>query len=680
MGIAVFLLGALCGVVRAQDQAPAASLAAGEKPLHDPEGILNLDIEQLAKVNLQTPAMSQEVTSVSRQESTVGRSAAAVYVITSEMIHRSACNSVPDLLRLVPGLDVAQVDAHTWAITSRGFNDRYANKLQVLIDGRTVYWPVFAGVYWDMQDLLLEDIDRIEVIRGPGATMWGANAVNGVINIITKKAKDTQGGLVTYGGGTEDLALGGARVGGVINDDLHWRIYGKHTEHAPGWSEIGINDDWRQGRGGFRADWEPDRDKSNLITFQGDYFQGTAGQSALDVMPSPPYTTPAPDWVDSGGNLLGRWTHVYDEDSDWKLQTYFDNQRIAAPNSLQNVNTFDVEFQDRFPLAQRHEVIWGADYRQIRDELLFNGFMLNYTPPERTTTLFSMFVQDEITLVEDRLTFTVGSKFERNDYTGFEYQPSGRLLYTPDKKHSFWGAISRAVRTPSRFDQDGYLTTPPTAIPVPPDQYFTRLNGSPGYGSEHLMAYELGYRAQPAERFAYDIALYYNVYDDLQVGVPGGAYFDAYGNYLVPYTSANGARANGYGAEILGEWTFTERWRFSTSYTVEYMQWEYDPMVIPVYMGTDPRNQVKAMSSWDLGSHWQFDAIMRYVDTLPDIAVPAYLTMDLRLAWLPNKRLEFAVIGRNLLQNHHPEFDTNLLPGRVTQVERSVFGKITWRY
>jgi iron complex outermembrane recepter protein len=684
------LIGIAEGVSLAQEGAEAGQNAppTTSQP-RNVNDILNLDIEQLGKVDVRAPQMNIEVTSVTKQESTVGHSAAAIYVITSEMIHRSEANNIPDLLRMVPGLEVAQIDAHTWAITSRGFNNRYGDKLLVLIDGRTVYSPITSGVYWDVQDVLLEDIERIEVIRGPGSTVWGSNAVNGVINIITKRAKDTQGALVTYGGGAgQDNALGGFHYGSTVGEDLHYRIYGKHKEEAPGFNPTGpADDDWRQGRAGFRADWEPDRDKSNLMTVQGDCYVGRNGVSGAAALPNDPWQTALlEDESVSGNNVLARWTHKYSDESDWSIQTYFDQAQRGFSSYKQNVNTFDVEFQHRFPLemARHHEIIWGADHRQIHDEEACDDFSVNFTPAQRSTSLFSMFVQDEIELVDDRLFFTVGSKFEHNDYSGFEFQPSGRILYTPDKKHSFWGAISRAVRTPSRGDQDVYYTFLPESLPPETgfDRYFPRMQGNPNARSENLVAYEIGYRAQPVEQFAYDITLFYNAYESLVSLVPGGEYVDDYGNLIVPFDMRNTARGQTYGVELSGEQKVSEHWRLSASYSYLHMQLHAaeggEPNMSP---GASPCNQVKASSSWDLGDHWQFDMSWRYVDALLSLEVPSYITMDLRLAYQPNKHLEFAVIGRNLLDDHHLEFrEVPPIYFYGTEVQRSVYGKVTYRY
>ncbi|NQT41038.1 MAG: TonB-dependent receptor, partial [Planctomycetes bacterium] len=450
--------------------------------------ILDMDLDQLAATDVVVSALDVEVTSVSKQESTVGRSPAAIFVITQEMIRRSGVTSVPEALRMAPGLEVARISSHSWAITARGFNnDRYANKLLVLIDGRTVYTPQFSGVYWDVQDLLLEDVERIEVIRGPGGTLWGANAVNGVINILTKKAKDTQGLLVTAGGGTEDSAITGIRYGGKVGDGLNWRVYGKFFERDGSFPVAGnypansgmdsAHDDWRVGRGGFRLDWELDPCRRDVITVQGDYYGGTESKIRQITTRDPPdYTEFLNQRIDlAGANVLTRWTHAVNKESDLALQFYYDRTFRDTGISQSEINTLDIDFQHRFPLARRHRVIWGAEYRQVHDDLVPFAFGIDFVPHERTTQVFSMFVQDEITLVDERLFLTVGSKFENNTYSDFEYQPSARVLYTPTPRQAAWAAASRAVRTPARFDHDGQVVL--FRMPFPPPPHYWMIQG-----------------------------------------------------------------------------------------------------------------------------------------------------------------------------------------------------------
>ncbi len=658
-----------------------------------------MDIDQLGKVDVLTPSLNLEVTSVERQESTVGRSPAAIFVVTKEMIRRSGVNTIPDVLRLVPGLHVAQVDSYSWVVSARGFGGPYSDKLLVLVDGRTVYSPIFAGVYWDVQDMLLEDIERIEVIRGPGGTLWGANAVNGVINIITKKAKDTQGTLITYGGGSQDRAFGGARYGDKIGEDIYYRVYVKHFDRAGNYAPKqddpgmvpGYYDACQQFRFGFRSEWEPNQ--CNTLTVQGDIYGGEEGFYNCVTKPRTPQSPDGNlDVVGSddiaGGNVLARWKHTITDDSDWHLQTYYDRTQRNHPPiwDRQGVSTFDVEFQHRFPLGQRHSIIWGADFRQIHDEEVADNWSIGFDPPKLTTDMFAMFVQDDMTLVEDKLFFTIGSKFEHNDYSGFEYQPSVRLLYAIDKKRSLWGAISRAVRTPSRFDQYGEITA---IVGHLPSGVYQRIQGNQLFQAEDLIAYELGYRAQPNPKFSYDLALFYNHYDNLSALVQGTPYFDPdYPlNYIIPLEVVNAAKANTYGAELAVQYAVSKWWKLSGSYTYLQIDGEAAPGVIPslwTEFTNSPRNQADLISSWDLGSHWQLDTIFRYVDSLPaalsEGAVPDYTTMDLRLAWQPTKRFEFTVVGRNLLQSRHLEFRSSIHTTVWTEVSRGVFGKITYRY
>ncbi|MHB1036924.1 MAG: TonB-dependent receptor plug domain-containing protein [Pirellulales bacterium] len=643
--------------------------------------ILDLDVEQLAKTDVVVPSMDLEVTSVSKQESTVGRSPTAVFVITQDMIRRSGAKCIPEALRMSPGLEVAQISSNTWAITCRGFNGRYANKLLVLMDGRTLYNSTYSGVYWDTQDTLMEDIERIEVIRGPGGTLWGANAVNGVINIITKSAKETHGGYLMSGGGTAERLTHGVRYGGQIGEAFHYRAYAKQFELAPGFVPgEDAHDDTRQGRFGFRTDWDLDPEKCNNLTVQGDFYEGESGFEDRFLRPVlSSYRVPyvADDHV-RGQNVLTRWTHTYDEDNDWTLQMYFDRYERNNPGLLQAANALDVDYQYRFPLTERQKIIWGLEYRHIHDHLLGpDPFTLQFNPPQRSTDTASAFVQDEIMLVEDRLSFTAGSKFESNDYTGFEYQPTGRLLWTPDRKHSAWGAISRAVRTPSRLD-DGLVSA---ATPV--SGAFPRILGNPGFESEDLVAYELGYRVQATERFSWDLAMFYNVYDHLRSltwGTPFAEFSPLPPHLIVPVTLTNNGSGETYGVEWSANWAVTDWWRLSGAYTFLRMQIHTDP-VLEEEQGMSPRNQVYLRSSWDLSRDVEFDLMTRYVDNLPEAGVRGYISIDARLGWRPWTNLELAVVGQNLLESHHREFSHDIASSmQVTEVDRGVYGTATWRF
>ena len=448
MSSASSLTRALCAIALALPL--HAGLASAEEREED---LTTLGLEEL---------MNIEVTSVSKKLEKRSGAAAALYVITEEDIRRSGATSIPEALRLVPGVEVSRIDSNKWAIGVRGFGSRLARSMLVLIDGRSVYTPLFAGTYWEVQDTLLEDIDRIEVIRGPGGTLWGANAVNGVINIITKHSRDTQGLLATAGGGTEERAFGSARYGGTLGETFTYRLYGKYFDRDGGFVPRGDDyDAWSMSRGGFRTDWA--MGPQDTLKVQGDLYDGDAGQHAVITRFRPPFTQVVEDDATlSGANLLGRWRHEVSDRSDLALQAYYDNTYRREPSFRERRNTFDLDFQHRFGIPWRQEIIWGLGYRLTADN---TGSVptIVFRPRDRSDDLYSLFAQDEVTVIEDKLRLIVGSKFEHNDYSGFEFQPSGRLVWTPAGSHVVWGSISRAVRTPSRLDHDLELTAPPIA-------------------------------------------------------------------------------------------------------------------------------------------------------------------------------------------------------------------------
>ena len=415
----------------ADPAAPAAANGSGNAT----NALLNMDLDQLSRTDVKVPAMDVAVTSVTREVSTIGHSAAAIFVITPEMIRRSGARNIPEALRLAPGLDVAQINGSEWAISSRGFNSRFANKLLVLIDGRTVYTPSFAGVNWAVQNVMLEDVERIEVIRGPGATVWGANAVNGVISIITKSAKDTHGVLATGGGGTFERGFGSLRVGGQTETGVSYRAYGMYSDQGPTWAPYGAYDATQLGQGGFRLDWTTGREKADKITFQGDYYNGNAQNAVIEpVFSAPPFEQMIKTTLPmEGGNLLTRWTHTVDEDSDYSLQFYYDRLGYSIPTLALGQDTFDLDFTDRFALTSRQKIVWGGGYR-FTGESFENTPDVSIEPSSVRLNLFSAFVQDEIAVIPEKLMFTPGCKLEHNDFTGFECQPSLRLLYMIDKK------------------------------------------------------------------------------------------------------------------------------------------------------------------------------------------------------------------------------------------------------
>ena len=498
--------------------------------------------------------MNIEITSVGKKSQHLSQSAAAAFVISQDDIRRSGATNIPDALRMAPGVQVARIDSNKWAVSARGFNGRFAKNLLVLIDGRSVYSPSFSGVYWDMQDVMLEDVERIEVIRGPGATLWGSNAVNGVINIITKSAADTQGGRISLGAGTIEKGFGSARYGAKLGDgETYARAYGKGFGRSSFNTSDGRNsgDSWDRGQGGFRIDHQLGDDSST--TLQGDAYAGNVNQRINQPSLSPPgmvYTNDAGRI--SGFNLLGRWRKSLALDSEISVQAYYDHTYKKESFGVQERNTYDLELQHRFGFADWHDVIWGLGYRLNQDQIS-SPFQLDFGSPRQDRQLFSAFIQDEMTLLEDQLKLTLGSKFEHNEFTGFEGQPNLRLSWTPNDEHSFWGAISRAVRIPSRGESDARIFS----LIIPPSQQTSNfpvalyVDGNRQFRAEELLAYELGYRFMPSPRFSADLALFYNMYDGLRDGTEGQPNIDfASGLITIDSRLTNKVKGESYGAEL----------------------------------------------------------------------------------------------------------------------------------
>jgi iron complex outermembrane receptor protein len=596
--------------------------------------------------------MNQEVTMVSRKPEPLSESPSAIQVIRGEDIRRSGALTLAQALRLAPNLQVAQQNAHDWAITSRGFNgaplsnNSLANKLLVMIDGRSVYTPLFGGVFWDAQQVLLEDIDRIEVVSGPGASLWGDNAVNGVINVVTKSAKDTQGLFLSGGAGSFMQDMGAVRYGGKAGTNFFYRVYVQRFDHKSTKIQgLDQRDDWEMSQGGFRMDYYPGT--ADTLTFQSDFYETFEGRPRETEL--------------NGENVLGRWTHTISQDNELSLQTYFDRtwREFPTQNFAEELITYDVDFQHRFPLGSRQAIIWGADYRQYEDKVR-NAEAISFDPEHRTLQLFSGFIQDEISVVADVLKLTLGTKLEHNDYSGLEVQPTGRLTWMLTKRQTIWGAISRAARSPTRFDSDIK-----TAL-------LGRANRD--FDSEKVVAYELGYRVRPHETLSLSFAAFYNTYEDFRsvnhnATPPPLLYF------------ANDQEADSYGFEISGDYRPWEWWRMRGGYSfVETDVHATGSNVLPesqMLESIDPHHQVTLQSIMTLPHDVQFDLVGRYVSslpatTLPTQGVPDYITFDARLAW-SYKNVEFALIGQNLAQPAHREFGSRDIP-------RSVFGKVTFRF
>jgi iron complex outermembrane receptor protein len=641
---------------------------------------LNLDmkLDDLVRQDVVIPpAMSTVVTTVDRRESTVGRSPAAIFVITPEMIKRSGVRSIPEALRMAPGLDVAKLDSSTCAISARGFNNAYANKLLVQIDGRIVYNATFGGVYWDMQDVVLEDVERIEVIRGPGTTAWGSNAVNGVINIITKKSSDTQGAFVQSGGGNQERNFNTLRYGGRTSEDLTWRAYGQQFERNSGWSDTGIGDAWRSQRTGFRMDYTPT--KEDTLTVQGDLFNGYAGQQSVIAVPVFPYESTINDRAHfDGGNVLLRYGHVIDDETNWQFQSYFDRYQQNTAPFAETRNAYDIDLQYQFSPLESHQIITGANYRNSPNQTR-GDFSFNLTPDDFTTQWASVFAQDTMAIVDDRLYFTLGTRLEYNTFGKFQVEPTARLLLAPNDRQSVWAAVSRAVRNPMRTEAQSVVRSNVVGPGVP---LFSQIDGNPNVDPENLMAYEIGYRAAPDDFFSWDIAGFINDYRKLVgLGAPGAPILIPPDLMLIPSLIENNTSAVSYGFETTATYQMNERWRLFGSYSLfEINVRAPTPLAEAAIEGSSPHNQIYIRSSWDLASNTQFDLIGRYVDRLTALDVPKYIEMDARLSWQITKTMEASFVGQNLLNNHHFEFDDALGGLSPTAVRRGWYAMLSWTY
>jgi iron complex outermembrane receptor protein len=662
---------------------------AGPVP-SEPSDLTEMSLEAL---------MDIDVTSVSKKSQKLANAAAAVFVITQEDIRRSGVTTIADALRLAPGVQVARLDSNKWAVSIRGFNGRYANKLLVLMDGRSLYTPFFSGVYWEVQDTPLEDIERIEVIRGPGAALWGANAVNGVINITTKQADSTLGGLVSAGGGTRERGFGTARYGLSLGDATDVRLYAKYNNRDNGVDAVGnaTHDAWNITRGGLRLDSHPTG--ADQFTLQGDYYDGKLDETYNLFLPPafiPPTVVDATSGV-SGGNIISRWQRTMSEKSSLSLQVYFDHYERQMAISAEKRNSFDLEFQHRFALGSFQDVIWGIGYRYSQDEFDDN-FTASFTPPSRDEHLYSAFLHDEIMLVPERLALILGSRFERKDYTGFEVQPNGRLLWTPTPRQTVWAAVSRAVRTPSRAEQtiryrqgaalvDTGLQPPaPQQIPV-----VATITGSRDFKSEEVLAYELGYRSEPHPRVSFDIAAFYNVYQHLRTLSTGPLIPPSASQPFatLPALTSNDMHAHAVGVELSSTWKPYDWWRLQATYSYLNIAAHLDsadPSIFNVTergnaSGDSPHHQFSVRSGFDMGRQVTLDLWLRGVDRLTFVdltSIPGYITLDTRLAWKPLTNLEIALVGQNLLHEHNQEFFPELINTVPSQVERGVYGKVTW--
>ena len=635
-----------------------------------------------------------EITSVSRRAQPISEAAAAVFVITNEDLRRSGATTIPEALRMAPGIQVAQLDSNKWSVTARGFSGRFANKLLVLIDGRTVYTPGFSGVYWEQLDVMMKDVERIEVIRGPGATLWGANAVNGVINIITKASTDTRNGYASVGMGTEERVTGELRYGSELSSETQGRAYIKYAEKDELITDSGADgaDAWDIGQGGFRLDSE--RLSGDRFSLQGDLYRGEYDQHLkVPALTPPTYTDTYYDTAEgTGWNLLGRWERPLSLSSELALQVYYDHfQRQERAVFSQEYDTFDIDFQHSSNPTNGHNLIWGLGYRAIQAEIDPTDIVTSNVDT-LTTELWSGFIQDEIELIENRLRLTLGSKFEQNDFTGFEYQPNLRLLWQLEEQKVLWAAISRAVRTPSIGE---YYLGMDTLV-IPPSPPYSPLpilvvsQGHSNFESEKLIAYELGFRAQPESTLSLDAALFWNEYDNLRTVESSEPYLSEDHTYLIleaPFD--NKAHGSIYGLELSADWLWQEGWRLAIAYSFAKANLESDTGSVDttnIAFGDNlPGHQLSLRSMKNINADVDLDVWVRYVDESTVLSslslgqvktIDAYWDLDVRLAWRPAKGIELSLVGQNLLQDSRLEGTTEVLTVDHNEVQRGVYGTL----
>lgn len=637
-----------------------------------PKGLGDMSIEDL---------MNIEVTSVSRKPQQLSRITSAISVITQDDIRHSGATNIPDLLRMVPGLDVAQINGSAWEISSRGLNSQFANKLLVLIDGRTVYSPLFAGVYWDIPDVPMEDIERIEVIRGPGATVWGANAVNGVINIITKSATETQGGLLTAGGGTYEPGFGVVQYGGKLSQPTSYRVFTKGFDYYsfPSFSGQGGHDGWNLLHGGFRID--SNLTKQDSLTVQGDLYEGREGEVVNLAELTPPFNeTVAVSTNVSGGDVLGRWNHIFSPHSDTSLQFFFDRAARDAIIAGETVSTVDVDFQHHIGWGSRQDFVWGAGYRLFSYNTTPN-VDLSFTPTFANRQVVSMFVQDEIALIPHCIYFTMGTKVEHNDFTGFEFEPSARINWSLTGNHMLWAGYSRAVRTPSPTDIGIRINI--AAFPGP--VLLTTL-GSPRAVSEDLDAFEAGYRTQLRANISLDLAAFYNRYENLETFRPGPPFLEVSPSpphVDLPLVAANEMRGEAHGLETAVTWELTKRWTLRPAYAFEQIHLRTSPASqgtgsVSTGEGSSPRHQAQLRSNVALLRGFEWNTSAYFVGRLPAEQVPSYTRLDAGLTWRASERLGISFVGQNLLRDHHLEARSNSVQSSL--VKRGAYAKFTWQF
>jgi iron complex outermembrane receptor protein len=635
-GLAINVAGLISLLCAAQCLAQTASLLQ----VAQVQELSQLSLAELTRV---------EVTSVSKTPQPLNSAPAAIYVITREDIIRAAAVSIPEALRLAPNLQVEQVSSSSYAITARGFGDHravqtQANKLLILVDGRSVYSPLFSGVFYDAIDVVMDDIDRIEVISGPGATLWGANAMNGVINIITRRAQDTQGTALRLDSGTAEQAVTG-RYGGTAGDNLAYRFYAKAFDRDPLEDSGGgsAGDRWNKRQAGARVDWARD---VNAITVSADAYRAKQQISS------------APDFAISGANVLGRWQRT-SGDSRLLVQAYYDHVvREAPPDGAPfSLDTYDLELQHSVGFAGKHELVWGAGVRQNTYNIRSKG-NLQFRPADRSLGLGNLFAQDTVA-IGSSLKVTAGIKLEDNPYSRWSALPDLRLAWQLNERSLLWASAARAIRAPTPFDTEVAEFFGNTLF----------LKGNPEFRTEKVWDYSMGYRAQPSAWMSFSASAFYDVYQDLRTIEPG--------ENILPLLWDNKMRGSTYGIEAWATLQLTSWWRLSPTIRTLHQRLRFEEssskLVGLQLAGDDPSHSESLRSSMDFGPRVTFDWILRHVGELPAPRQSAYTELSARLAWRLSDHLELAVSGLNLLHSRHAEYPVS---DRGELIERSALAQL----
>jgi iron complex outermembrane receptor protein len=615
--------------------------------------LTDLSLEDLSNI---------QITSVSKRAERLSDAPASVFVITADDIRRSGATSLPEALRLAPNLQVARAGANGWAISSRGFNSASANKLLVLIDGRSVYSPLFSGVFWDVQDVMLEDVERIEVISGPGGTLWGVNAVNGVVNVITKSADQTRGGLVSAGAGNQE-AQAAVRQGGTLGADGAYRVYAKqshrsHTETADG---TRVDDASHTTQMGFRADWSRPADK---VTIQGDAYTGKRDQPLPGTLTVTGFDFALGTISVSGANLVARWERRLADGASVTGQFSYDHVERDVPTIFSDkVDIVDLQLQHAWRPSTSQALVWGAQYRYALDHVVSQTPFVAVLPARFNQAWGSLFAQDEITL-GPTLRLTLGARAEHNDYTGTEFLPSVRLAWKLAENHLLWAAASRTVRAPSRFDRDVYVPAQPPFL----------LAGGPDFQSEVAKVYEVGYRGQLTPDSSFSMTAYHTDYDHLHTQELAPSHTSLY--------FGNGMRGTLRGIEMWGSYQALPAWRLRAGFTRLWQDLQIEPgstdtTSVASIEGSNPSHQWTLRSSFDLPHQTELDVALRYVSRLAAPVVPSYLAMDLRWGWRPRPNVEVSITGQNLLGPPHGEFTAE---ATRTAFGRAVFAEVLFRF